>query len=102
MEPNPFWSERLRDERRLRALRPAGLPKRTPDHELPPVPADECERGEEAGGDTPRPVADGNLGGRLGDTERSGRRGRSSAFGGWSLPNFSEQLAVRRRITSQD
>ena len=84
MEPNPFWSERLRDERRLRALRPAGLPKRTPDHELPPVPADEWERGEEAGGDTPRPVADGNLGGRLGDTERSGRPGRSSAFGGWS------------------
>jgi hypothetical protein len=47
-------------------------------------------------------VADGNLGGRLGDTERSGRRGRSSAFGGWSLPNFSEQLAVRRCTTSTD
>ena len=84
MEPNPFWSERLRDEHRLQALRPAGLPERTPDHELPPVPADKWEQGEEAGGEIPRPVADGNLGGRLGDTERSGRCGRSSAFGGWS------------------
>ena len=83
MEPNPFWSERLRDEHNLQALRPAGLPERSPDHELPPVPADEWEQGEEAGGETPRPVADGNLGGRLGDTERSAvlkpcwpRRGR--------------------------
>ena len=42
------------------------------------------ERGEEAGGETPSPVAGGNLGGRLGDTERNGQRGRSSAFGGWS------------------
>ena len=69
MEPNPFRSERLRDEHRLRALRPAGLPERTPDHELPPVPADEWEQGEEASGETPRPVADGNLGGRLGEGE---------------------------------
>ena len=59
MEPNPFWSERLRDEHRLQALRPAGLPERTPDHELPPVPADKWEQGEEAGGEIPRPVADG-------------------------------------------
>ena len=51
MEPNPFRSERLRDEHRLRALRPAGLPERTPDHELPPVPADEWEQGEEASGE---------------------------------------------------
>ena len=29
-------------------------------------------------------MAGGNLGGRLGDTERNGQRGRSSAFGGWS------------------
>ena len=85
VEPNPFWSERLRDEHRLRALRPAGLPERAPDHGLPPVPASEWERGEEAGGDTPSPLADGNLGGRLGDTERSGRREKSSAFGGWSI-----------------
>ena len=101
MEPNPFWSERLRDEHRLQALRPAGLLERTPDHELPPVPADKWEQGEEAGGETPRPVADGNLGGRLGDTERSGRRGRSSAFGGWSSFQTRPSTAVRRCATSK-
>lgn len=74
MEPNPFRSERPPDDHRLRALLPAGLPERTPDHERPPVPADEWEHGEEAGGDTPRSVAAGNLGGGLGDKERGGRR----------------------------
>eukprot|EP00435_Cladocopium_sp_Y103_P074379 s159_g48.t1 len=89
MEPNPFWSDRQRAEHQLQALHPADLPERTPDQDLPPVPADEWEPGVGGGeNETPQPVEDGRPRGRLGGAERDGRRSRGSAYGEWSTSTF--------------
>eukprot|EP00435_Cladocopium_sp_Y103_P055880 s1483_g18.t1 len=90
MEPNPFWSDRQPAEHQLQALRPADLPVRTPDQDLPPVPADEWEPGVRAEGDeeTPQPVEDGRPRERLGGAERDGRRSRASAYTEWSSNTF--------------
>eukprot|EP00435_Cladocopium_sp_Y103_P038651 s1335_g10.t1 len=81
---------------------PADLPVRTPDQDLPPVPADEWEPGVGAEGDeeTPQPVENGRPRERLEGAERDGRRSR--AGNGRVQPSKLHQVAGSLRGQFQE